>query len=254
MFLLIYKENNMKFFNKLKNNITDKYKMFLISIIKRNKKQNVYYKNSTTKHSMNESCTMELSSATKQKKAELEAEVKNIVKQYFHTPEKLIQYIKTQGNRVYKINKAEKILARFGEEEGFITPVKGFKALLLNAVISASSGEKFRFDLQTKEMFIFDTNNTEIYTIARALYKYYGYQNNLPGYDYNSQSIFKKIYNTKRHHSSPFTGCSINDMYACKEAIARDMESINFTIELSTEYENSKKAAMKIETETGANI
>lgn len=244
----------MSFFKNLRKIIIDKYKMFIISKIKRNKKKSVYYKNSTTKHSMNDSCTMEFSSETQKIRTELEAEVRNIVKQYFHTPEKLIQYLKTYGCKVYKINKAEKILARFGEEEGFITPLKGFKALFINAIIASSCAEKFTFVPKTKEMFIFDTNNTEIYTIARALYKYYGYKNNLPGYDYKSQSTFKKIYNTKRHHSSPFAGCSIDEMYACKEAIARDMESINFTINLSKEYENSKKAALKIETESGANI
>ena len=35
-------------------------------------------------------------------------------------------------------------------------------------------------------------------------------------------------------------------MYACKEAIARDLEAIKFTIELSVEYERSKKALNKL--------
>lgn len=212
----------------------------------------VSYKNSTTKHAMNSSCTMKLSSQTDKIKEEIDLKVSDVVKKYFHTPEKLVQYMKTQGIKIYRINKAEKILSFFGEEEGFITPLKGTKAILLNILVSALCGEKFSFDIKSKEMMIFDVNNTEIYTIARAFYKYTGYKNNLPGYDYKSQSTFKRLY-SKRHHSSPFTGCGIEDMYACKEAIARDMESINFTINLSSEYENAKKAAKKISTD-GAKI
>ena len=38
------------------------------------------------------------------------------------------------------------------------------------------------------------------------------------------------IYTRRNEVNSPFASCTINDMYACKEAIARDIESINFTI------------------------
>lgn len=243
----------MNFLRKIKNNLIKKYIDYIVSQKKKDKTSSFHYKNSTTKHSMNESCTMELSSITEQKKAELDLELKEVVRKYFNSPEKLIQYIKTIGGSVYKIKNAEKLLSKIGEEEGFITPLRGFKALFINIITGLSYSNKLKISFKTKELFIFDVNNTEIYTIARALYKYYGFKNNLPGYDYNSQETFKKVYN-KRHHSSPFNNCSINDMYACKEAIARDMESINFTLDLSVEYENSKKALDKIKENNSANI
>ena len=253
MFLLIYKGISMLKLKTIKTFLTKKYLIFIINKLK-NIRQNVYFKNSTTKYSMNSSCTMELSSKTKQKQEEINTEVKTIVKKYFNTPEKLIQYIKAQGAIVYKINNAEKILNKFGEEEGFITPLKGIKAFLINLIIGFSLQQGINIKFKTNEIFIFNTNNTEIYTVARALYKYYGYKNQLPGYDYKSQETFKKLYNQKRHHSSPFENCSIEEMYSCKEAIARDMESINFTIELSKEYEQTKKAAKKLITESSINI
>lgn len=238
----------MDFFNKLKNIFTIKYKEFILRNYKKQLKSNVTYKNSTTKRLMNNCCSMEISSETELKKNDIKMQVKDIVKQYFSSPEMLIQHIKSQGQNVYKINKAEKILSFFGEEEGFITPLKGFKALLMAIVIALLSNEKISIGFNTKEMFVFDTNNTEIYTVARALFKSTGFKNNLPGYDYKSQEIFKKIY-SKRNSSSPFTGCSIDEMYAVKDAMARDMESINFTVEISVEYENSKKAAKKLKKE-----
>ena len=96
-------------------------------------------------------------------------------------------------------------------------------------------------------MFIFNVGTTEIYTIARALHKYYGFKSDLPGFDYKSQETFKKVYqNSKYKNVTPFATCTVQDMYACKEAIARDLESIRFTIDLSVEYERSKKALNKL--------
>ena len=66
MFLLIYKGISMLKLKTIKTFLTKKYLIFIINKLK-NIRQNVYFKNSTTKYSMNSSCTMELSSKTKQK-------------------------------------------------------------------------------------------------------------------------------------------------------------------------------------------
>ncbi len=240
----------MTFLDKIKNKLIN----YLISKKKKSKKiDSVSYKNSTNKYSMNSSCTMALTSATEEKKQKVYDEVKKIVVDYFNTPEKLILYMKARGCIVYRIRNAEKILSYISEEEGFISPLKGYKALFLNLIISICCSKNFNLSLSTKEMVIFDDKNTEIYTVARAFFKYKGFKYNLPGYDYNSQETFKRVYG-QRNQSSPFAACSIKDMYACKDALARDMESINFTLELSKEYEMAKKAALKVTTEDGANI
>ncbi len=243
--LLIIEDKFMNF-NK---EIIDKITRYIINILmpKNKRLSGVYYKNSTTKHAMNESCSLEFSLETEKIKDEIKSEAKEIVKKYFKTPEKLIQHIRTKGVNVYRIKNAEKMLRVIGEEEGFITPKKGINALFLNIIL----GKKPFFN--TSELFVFDEKNTEIYTIARAYYKYCGYINNLPGYDYQSQAIFKKMY-AKRYHSSPFSNNTIDDLYACKEALSRDMESINFAIELSREIENSKKALQKIKENKSTNI
>lgn len=240
----------MTFFNKIKQKLID----YLVSKKKKPKlSASISVRNSTNKYSMNSSCTMALTSATEEKKQKIYHDVKKVVVGYFNTPEKLIQYMKARGCKIYRIKNAEKLLAYISEEEGFISPLKGHKALFINLLTSFCSSEKMNFKLYSKEIFIFDEKNTEIYTIARAYFKYVGFKNNLPGYDYNSQETFKRVYG-QRNQSSPFSECSIKDMYACKDALARDMESINFTLELSKEYEMAKKAALKVTTEKGANI
>ncbi len=211
---------------------------------------------STNKHVMGGNYTLNFTTETEKKKKEINEKLKSLVIKYINTPEKLIQLMELKGLKVYKIRQADKILEKFGEEEGFLTPLKGYKALVINFIIGILYENKLRIGFSTKEMFIFKTGETEIYTIARALHKYYGYKKNLPGYDYKSQEIFKRVY--KRIHtnqSSPFANCnSIKDMYACKEAIARDLESINFTIQLSVEHECAKKALNKLQTTKSANI
>ena len=227
----------MSFFNKLKNLIK-----------KNNKKQSIAsFNNSTTKHAMNSSCTLKLSTTTEEIKKEIHEELKTKIKKYMNTPEKLLQYIQLNGIKVYRRKNAEQVLNKIGEEEGFITPLKGIKAITLNSII------KKTIAFNTKEMMIFDESTIDIYTVARALYKYYGFKRKLPGYDYKSQEIFKKIYSKRKNSKDIFEKCSIKEIFACKEALARDMESINFTVELSHEYQNARIALKKLK-ENGASI
>ncbi len=233
---------------------------FLLSVLykylKKKSSSNVLYNISTTKHSMGAGCTLKFSAETEKKKKEINERLKELIKKYINTPEKLIRYMELKGCRVYKIRNANKLLPKIGEEEGFLTPLKGYKALIINFVIGLVYEGKFVLNFNTKEMFIFNIGEVEIYTIARALHKYYGYKNNLPGFDYKSQEIFKKVYsNIHNNNSSPFSNMrSLKDMFACKEALARDLESINFTIELSVEHERAKKALNILKVNNSANI
>ena len=235
----------MTFFNNIKDKIFNK------------SKKNMEVCNfSTTKHVMGANYTLNFSTETEKKKKEINEKLKVTVLKYINTPEKLLQLMELKGLKVYKIRQADKIFEKLGEEEGFLTPLKGYKALAINFIIGILYEGKIKIGFSTKEMFIFKAGETEIYTIARALHKYYGYKHNLPGFDYKSQEIFKRVYKRiHSHQSSPFANCnSIKDMYACKEAIARDLESINFTIQLSVENECAKKALVKLQSTKSANI
>ena len=229
------------------------YKRWLVKCRRKRKAASTFFKSSTTKRMVTSCCSLNLSAETEAKKKALHEKLKALVKKYINTPEKLIQYLKAQGVVIYKMPFAEKILTSLGEEEGFIIPLKGFKALVLNFFVGLLCEGRIKISTKTLPMMVFDKKVVEIYTIARAAYKYYGFKNEMPGYDYQSQTVFKRVYNKRKSSVSPFASCSIQDMYACKEAIARDIESINFTIELSVEYENSKKALKKLK-ENSANI
>ena len=69
-----------------------------------------------------------------------------------------------------------------------------------------------------------------------------------------SKNEAQELYKITSHRKKNiFKGLSSEDIFACKEVMSRDMESINFTVSLSVEFENSKKASQKI-SDNGANI
>lgn len=207
----------------------------------------------TTKRALNSACSLTLSSACAKKKDEADKKTELLLKKYGNNPQKLLQYVKMHGVKVYTIANVDKILSSINEEEGFITPLKGRKALFLNFVIGLFCENKIKIGFKTDEMMLFASKEIDYYLLVRAIYKYHGYKNNLPGYDYKSQEIFKKIYNTKNSNKT-IDNASFNDLCACREALVRDLESINFTVKLSVEYENSKKALQKLKETNSINV
>lgn len=238
----------MDYIREIQNKIINK-----LNSVFRGKKHNpesVNYSGSTTKRSMGANYTMEFSSETKKIKEEIDALVKDIVIKYIKSPEELIKHLEDYKINIYRIPYAEKILEKFQEEEGFIVGLNGKKAFLLHNLLRLLNEKPPQLKFKTEPMFIFDIKDVEIYTAARALYKYFGFKNNLPGYDSRAQELYKI---TSHRKKNIFKGLSSEDIFACKEAMSRDMESINFTVSLSVEFENSKKASQKISDE-GASI
>lgn len=220
-----------------------------------NKENNVQdcatFNGTTTKRAINSGCTLKLSTKTEEIKKEINEELKTKIRKYINNPEKLIQYFRLKGIDVYRVKNAEKLLSEIGEEEGFISPLRGLKALHVNLIITNA---KQLYNLfATKEMIVFDAKEVEIYTIARALYKYYSFKRKLPGYDHMSQEIFKKIYSKKKNSKELINKLPLDKIFSCKEALARDLESINFAVELAKEYQSAKEALKKMK-DNGANI
>ena len=211
----------MDYIREIQNKIINKLNSVFRG--KKHSPESVNYSGSTTKRSMGANYTMEFSSETKKIKEEID---------------------------IYRIPYAEKILEKFQEEEGFIVGLNGKKAFLLHNLLRLLNEKPPQLKFKTEPMFIFDIKDVEIYTAARALYKYFGFKNNLPGYDSRAQELYKI---TSHRKKNIFKGLSSEDIFACKEAMSRDMESINFTVSLSVEFENSKKASQKI-SDNGANI
>lgn len=240
----------MGFFIKFITEVTSKFKTNKI-----NKPKNKIHicENSTTKRAINSDCSLTLSSKTIMQKENLDTKLELLIKKYRDNPKKLLQYIEMQGVKIYTLPNAEKLLSKINEEEGFITPLKGKNALLLNLIIGLFCDNKIKLRLKTNAMIILNKGNIDFYTLVRAIYKFYGFKNGLAGYDYKSQAIFKKIYNSG-NTSLSVEKASFKDLCACKEALTRDLDSIKFTVKLSTEYDSSKKALQKLKETNSINV
>ncbi len=210
------------------------------------------YTNSTTKTHIGANITMRLTTETEKNKEKMDFCVKNIIMQNLDTPENLLTYIKEHGTGVWKPPFADKILSVIKEDEGFITPLKGWKALYLNVILGILSEKPFSLSLKTDAMFVLRDLPVNIYYMIHQFHKWYGFQMNLPGYDEETQENFKKAFADIKEDD--FSGMSVGEIIGLKEAIARDAEAIDFVIKLAKEKDGAKKALDKMKNDGGANI
>lgn len=202
--------------------------------------------NKTSKTVIGENITMTFSAETERNKELVLKSVTELVTETKAKPELLLEYIKAHKTRVIKIPKANQLLSIIGEEEGLVCEQKGFKALYLNLLIDG------KFALKSSPAFILDEKGTEPYTILHQFYKWFSLFQGLPGFDYETQELFKKYLNTPDKIN--FDKLNLEQMTGLKEAIARDQEATNFTLDFAKLIEGSKKVLDKIENEGGANV
>lgn len=209
------------------------------------------YSNKTSKRVFGTAASLEISSKTNANKIRVENNVINILKKCGNKPEILLKFIQKSGTQVYKIPFADKILALIGYEEGFVSSTKGIKALYLNIITAILTGEKIKLSFNTEPMFILRDLPLDCYCMVQQFHKWYAMKLNMPGFDAESQENFQKFLNIS--HDEKIKELTIEEILGLKEAIARDVEAINFIVDLAKSTAGSKKAMQKITT-GGANI
>jgi len=209
------------------------------------------YSNKTSKKAFTSGASLELDSGTKKNKIKLESSVKTILKKYGNNPEKLLEFVQKSGTKVYKIPFANKLLGIIGYEEGFVPEVKGFKALYLNIIVPLLSGNKTKFSFTTEPVFVLRDLPLESYSMIQQFYKWYAMKLDLPGFDAESQENFQKFLSPANDDKIKELG--VEEILGLKEAIARDVEAINFIVDLAKSTEGSKSALKKV-TAGGASI
>lgn len=209
------------------------------------------YTNSTSKVVFAKGSSLNLTTKTEKNKEKLQYEVKNILKKYENNPQRLLAFVKKHGTDVYRIPFAKIILKQINYEEGLIGELSGLQALYLNLITSVLSGNNINLSLKTKTMFVLDSKSLDNYKIIQQFHKWYAMKLNLPGFDPKSQENFQKFLNTS--NNAAVNDLSLDEILGLKEAIARDVEAINFLIDLAKSTEGSKNAMQKI-TAGGASV
>ena len=213
---------------------------FLIEI------QNKILKTKTVKKSNKIGFGVSIAFTSKKEKTrqKLEQDVSKILKQCKNNPEELIKFVEAKGTKVYKIPFAKKIMNSISQEIGFVPEAVGIKALLINFAISANTEGKPHISFKSEPMFVLDKQECDSFWFVGQFYKWYAMKLGLTGYEAKTQELF----NSFMHNPSDakIQSLTVDEILDLKEAIARDVESINFVIDLAKSTVDSKVASSKI--------
>lgn len=202
--------------------------------------------NKTSKTVLASNVTLTLNAETEKNKEIVKNSVSEIVSGVKNNPYMLLEYIKAHGTKVVKLKNADKILALIGEDEGLVTELEGSEALLINIFTDNC------LTFKSKPMFILRDGEVEPYYMLHQFYKWFSLYKGLPGFDYSSQKLFKQYLN-----SSDIAGIenlTLEEMTGLKEAIARDNEAIDFTVNYAKSIDGSKNVLNKIKRDGSAGI
>ena len=198
---------------------------------------------SKRKRHFSNGCVLDLNSLAESEKLKLEEEINLILKKYEYNPEKLLEYIK-KSTQVFYLENASEILNPIGENEGFIYPAKGSKALYLSLAITK------KFALKTDEMFVLSKGKINKYYFIYNFYNWYAFKHNISGIDNKSRELLKKFLFT----NSDTHSLQLEDIYKLKDAIRQDKASIEFVIKLCRNYDGAKQALDKLKSDNGAKL
>lgn len=200
--------------------------------------------NSKRKHHYFAGCTLDLRTMADTEKQELEDKITNILKTYDYNPMRVLEYVKSHGTEVKILKEAKNLLNPIGENEGFIYPQKGARALYLSLALNKN------FSLKTKEMFVLSNGEINKYYFIYHFYNWFAYKHNIAGMDADSQELLKKYL----FSDSDTNELQLAEIYKLKDAIRQDKASLEFVIKLCRNYDGAKQALEKMHSQGSANI
>ena len=234
--------NNMNMFGKKFSELYIEFRERMLAK-KLSRELGTSFQNSTSKTVLSGTETLTLSAQTDKKREEVLNNVTDIMIAAKNNPDKMLDYVKSAGVKVYVIKNNSKLLKNIGEEDGFILPLSGVKAAMLSFAL-----EK-KVSFKTPVMFVFREEMLDAYYVLQQFYKWYSYKSGLPGFDAKTQDIFKK-YMTKGYDITKLT---LEETLMLKEAVARDTDATNFAIEVAKLRDGGRNVLNKMQ-DGGANI
>ena len=189
-------------------------------------------------------CSIDLNTLADNEKLQLENEMNGILKSCDYSPERILEYIKSHGTNVYFINKAANLLNPIGENEGFIYPAKGTKALYLSLAVDK------KISFKTDEMFVLSKGSINKYYFIYHFYNWFAFKHNIAGMDEDSQKLLKKYL----FETSNTKELQLADIYKLKDAIRQDKAAIEFVVKLCRNFDGTKQALKKMQEEGSAKL
>ena len=199
---------------------------------------------SKRKKNFSNGCFLSLETVADNEKQKMEDEITIILKSANYNPLQVLEYIKKQGTEIVYID-SSKMLNSIGENEGFIYPQKGCKALYLSLLVNK------KFNLKTNKMFILSKGEINKYYFIYHFYNWFMFKHNIAGIDAKSQDLLNKyLYSDS---DEDLKSIQLADIYKLKDAIKQDKAAIEFVFKLCQNYDGAKKALEKLK-DSGAKI
>lgn len=123
--------------------------------------------------------------------------------------------------------------------------MKGLRALFLSSMINLLSSDKVKTGFKTEGMFVMRNETLNVYFLAHQFHHWMSYTQGLPGYDSETSDIFKCLWSPE-FSSNDIDTMSIEQIFSLKEAIARDLEAIEFVKNMCREVVGAKKSVNKL--------
>ena len=136
------------------------------------------------------------------------------------------------------------MLNSIGENEGFIYPMIGAKALY----ISLMTENKIKF--KTDEMFIVPNENINKYYFIYHLYNWFAFKHGISGLDNEAQRLLKDFLFSDGNSKE----LQLEDIYKLKDAIKQDKSAIEFVIKLCRNTDGAKQALEKMKSNGSAKL
>ena len=194
-------------------------------------------KDALPRHDKNSS--VEFSAEVKSKKEYLNNEIKQLLKEWGNDRDKILEYIQANGTIVLESDKVEKKLKLLKEEIGLILATKGIEAFKINLMLFRKIG------FRTPNLFVVDSNNTDIYILIQQFHKWYFMKNGFSGYDKKSIKLLERL--RGKDSESIYSKLNNKDITLLRQAIARDVESIEFVEQYARETAGAKNALEKMQ-------
>lgn len=185
------------------------------------------------KASINSAAQLNFVSENEKIRANVEEKAEKIVMNFRNDTDKALEFLKKKNVKVYRTKFAVKLLQNIGEKQGFISPLKGFKAFYMNFVFGLICEGKINISFKTTPLFVFNKNNVEPFYLAAQIYKWVALKKKMPGFEFEVQEKFKKLYN--KMTEKEINKLTADEIFAVKEALARENEAADFGLRLYSE-------------------
>ncbi len=211
------------------------------------------YSSNGSKTYMTANTTLELTAKTQQKAQKVNQNASKILKKFIKKPEQILKFMEAKGTKVIKAPHMNKVLTLIGENEGFITPITGFKALYLTIAINLLSKKKVAISFKTEPMFVTRNLPLNLYSLAHQFYHWVAFVQKMPGYEQETVEKFKDIWRLDAT-SGAMDKLSFEDVMSLRSAIARDVEAIDFVKNFTREMVGAKDSLNKMKNGQTVNI